>query len=408
MATHRSRRPRNLPKLDLSDAKKIDSADLSGNAQFKDLYDWQCVLGSGRTSLVRRAARRSDGQEVALKCSIEGADDALRSTLQSEFELMKAFAHDTILTAFELHAMPHSVWICLELCCDGCLESYMSKNCPFAETSAKPLGKQLLHGLAYLHTLRIVHRDVKPANLLLKDRGETLKIGDFGSAKEIGKRERASAMLSDRGSSLYSAPELRLDLDWNERVDVWSAGLCMYFMTQAALPAFLSNPDTKAWVTHGELPDLQFHDQLSSAWKLLLTECLKVDPKERPPAIQLLQHQSIRRANRNADPNKFSSEAASTGEHAAWTESRCGWTSFREVSERNSARHVANRPVQECTARAQARQAVTRACLRWAQQHDQAVSCLPVSPPCSEKKWRGRRFTTGLFHDFDRLVDLID
>lgn len=405
MATPRSRRPRNLPSLDLSEVKRVGCPDLSDREKFKDLYEWKNALGYGRTSLVRRATRRLDGEEVALKCSIEQADGVLASTVKSEFGIMKALAHQNVLTVFDMHVMPQTIWISLEFCRDGCLESYLKKHSPYTESSANALSQQLLCGLAYLHSLRIVHRDIKPANLLLKDQGETLKIGDFGSAKEIGNRDRASAMLSDRGSSLYSAPELRLQLEWNERVDVWSAGLCMIFMTQAALPPFVSNADTKSWFKCGQTPDLQLDDNLSCAWQLLLTECLKLDPKERPPALQLLQHQVLRARCKKVDRKKFCSEAPKeAGASAEWKESRCGWTSFREVSERNSARHVARVPVQERSTRAQAREAVARACMHWAQQHERKPeSRSTVSQAHSRSELLlCRRFTTaGLLHDFD-------
>lgn len=401
------RRARNLPKLDLSEAKAeaktLDSSDSVAAAKLKELYEFQSVAGYGRTSLVRKAARRSDGQEVALKCSIEEIEGALKSTVQSEFELMKTFAHETILAVFDVHVMPHSTCICSEWCCDGCLESYLSRNRPYTETAANLLGKALLHGISYLHGLRVVHRDIKPSNLLLKDGGETLKIGDFGSAKEIGNRERASAMLSERGSSLYSAPELKQNLEWNERVDVWSAGLCMYFMTQAALPSFVSNPDTAAWVEHGQPPDLELQDQLSNDWQVLLAECLTIDSKERPPALQLLQHQALHRKPRTPFSELISPSSGSLskqGACAGWKESRCGWTSFREVSDRNSARHFAHRTFQESTDRALAKEAVVRAYLRWARKHEsQAVPCLAVLRP--RRNSLCRRFTTATQHNFD-------
>merc|ERR1712217_782098 len=108
--------------------------------------------------------------------------------------------------------------MCIELCNDGNVESYVKRHGIFSHDDSVALSFQLFQGVNYLHVRRVVHRDLKPANLLLHDSASTLKISDFNSAKQIG--TKYDQMLTDRGTSLYNAPELKFSRLWNEHVDI--------------------------------------------------------------------------------------------------------------------------------------------------------------------------------------------
>lgn len=84
--------------------------------------------------------------------------------------------------------------------------------------------KQLLEGLTFLHEQKIMHRDLKPANLLL-DEFDNIKIADFGLAKHD---EVVNTL--GTGTPLYKAPEVYIYVNYDERCDVWSAGLILYEM----------------------------------------------------------------------------------------------------------------------------------------------------------------------------------
>merc|ERR1712129_301869 len=92
-------------------------------------------------------------------------------------------------------------------------------------------------------------------NLLLADENKTtLKIADFNSAKLLHSGGRSSVMLSARGTQLYVAPELRFGLQWNERVDVWASGLCIYFMCCAQQPFSSASRRNARLLQQGYLP----------------------------------------------------------------------------------------------------------------------------------------------------------
>eukprot|EP00928_Gymnodinium_smaydae_P006823 TRINITY_DN12431_c1_g1_i1.p1 TRINITY_DN12431_c1_g1~~TRINITY_DN12431_c1_g1_i1.p1 ORF type:complete len:402 (-),score=60.67 TRINITY_DN12431_c1_g1_i1:81-1286(-) len=258
-------------------------------SKLNELYECGAKLGEGSSATVLQAVRLADQKVVALKKSVNASDEENRMTLKREYELMSQFSHEAILSVFAFHDFPCSVSLCLELCVDGSMDSYVKTRGAFLEDVATWLGKQLLAGVSYLHAKRVVHRDIKPSNLLLWKDATKLKICDFGSAKQIG-RESSSAMLTHRGTGLFSAPEQLMGSSWNERVDVWACGMSLFFATQAGLPFDAEKKSVRHALKSGTLPPIQWKLVVSEASKNLVERCLVVDPNLRPPLLELVQH----------------------------------------------------------------------------------------------------------------------
>lgn len=85
---------------------------------------------------------------------------------------------------------------------------------------------QLLKGLAYMHSLHLMHRDVKPENLLISDRKE-LKICDFGFARQIKKSAGEEEMTDYVATRWYRPPELLVGAAYSREIDIWAVGCIM-------------------------------------------------------------------------------------------------------------------------------------------------------------------------------------
>lgn len=280
-----------LPSLNLSSAKQCPRETRDAISDFHEFYElYDDIIGSGTTAVVRKAVRKADHHKVAVKSILDGEDDEKRAFAHQEFALLRSLEHVAVLKAEALYDMPLSVWLCLEYCEDGSVHSFVRQQGTFPESSSRRLGRQLLEGLNYLHNKRVVHRDLKPSNLLLKDSANSLKISDFNSAAHIGLGDGSSAMLTNRGTGLFSAPELCFERLWNERVDVWASGLSLYFMRQGRVPFDIQHPDARQLLVSGQLPELLWGDGVSLQWQQVVELCLTVDHRQRPTAGELLRH----------------------------------------------------------------------------------------------------------------------
>lgn len=259
-------------------------------SSFAAQYELGGALGSGSMAVVKRAKRRSDATEFAVKC-VALEDEELLQFTRDEYDLLRELCvgHSAILKVYDMMEQGPKMWIVMELCSDGSVQGFTERHGAFREAAACQLFWQLLHGVNYLHSRRVVHRDLKPDNLLLRDGASNLRIADFNSAKRVGTGAGGGLMLTDRGTQLYSAPELRFGRLWNERIDVWTSGLCLFFMLRACIPFNPEAPGAAKQLLSGQLPHISWGGVRRLVQNLVL-QCLTVNMQDRPPAMELLHH----------------------------------------------------------------------------------------------------------------------
>lgn len=145
----------------------------------------------------------------------------------------------------------------------------------------------IIRGLEAIHNKGIIHRDLKPGNIFVFNQG-VLKIGDFGISKKYS-FATSTDTVKNNTTLLFMSPEVILGNRHDEKVDIWAAGVILYYACTLKFPfgneaSGMSIRDIISSSEYKELPD-----NYSPQIKELLKQCLQKDPKKRLSAAQILE-----------------------------------------------------------------------------------------------------------------------
>tara|TARA_B110000971_G_scaffold48732_1_gene48790 strand:+ start:1949 stop:3055 length:1107 start_codon:yes stop_codon:yes gene_type:complete len=181
-------------------------------------YYYNIPIGFGSFSTIFKGADYSDDKEIAVKKINKIID---KRHFNNEINLMKSLSHDNILKLHEVvRKTQKEIYFILEYCEGGDLNDYISSG--DTEFDNKYY-YEILEALEYLYKNDILHRDIKPQNILIHE--NSIKISDFGFAKTFEKNELITTFC---GSPLYMAPEIILNKKYNYTSDIWSLGVVLY------------------------------------------------------------------------------------------------------------------------------------------------------------------------------------
>lgn len=173
--------------------------------------------------------------KVAIKIiKTDNLTSKAKEILEEEVSIMmmiKDNPHPNIVGCYDVLNNDKELFIIMEYCDSGDLRSILKK--PIKEKYAQFYFCQLRNGLKYLDDNFIIHRDIKPKNILLTDNRRILKIADFGFAKRF---EEQSLHETICGSPLYMAPEIMKDKMYTNKTDLWSIGMILYEMLYGLHP----------------------------------------------------------------------------------------------------------------------------------------------------------------------------
>ncbi|CAN6241484.1 unnamed protein product [Urochloa humidicola] len=184
--------------------------------------------GRPPSTVVWRAVSRSTGAPVAVK-QVRLADlpARLRDSLDCEVRFLAAVNHPNIIRLIDVIQTQSCLYLVLELCEGGDLAAFIRRNGRVEERVARNFMRQIGAGLQVLRRHHVVHRDLKPQNILLSSPSSDaiLKISDFGLARVLRPGEYADTAC---GSCLYMAPEVMLFQKYDDKVDMWSIGAILF------------------------------------------------------------------------------------------------------------------------------------------------------------------------------------
>ncbi|MCO5554858.1 hypothetical protein L7F22_008394 [Adiantum nelumboides] len=261
------------------------------------LYQLGPELGHGQFGVIRLCTCHASGTLFACKSisklRMQDLPDILREVRIMQ-RLSVPFPHEeAALHSVRLHQVIEDdfhVHLIMELCCGGELyERIVKKKC-YAEAEAASIIKRLMQSIQSCHRMGIMHRDVKPENILFVNKSDSspIKLADFGLALEFSPGKKFSGIA---GSAYYIAPEV-LEGEYSEEVDVWSAGVVLYVML-SGVPPFWGKTDEDIFNAIREA-SLEFTgtswNSVSFSAKDLIRRMLCADVKMRLTPAQVLEH----------------------------------------------------------------------------------------------------------------------
>uniref|UniRef100_A0A2K5YCG3 Mitogen-activated protein kinase kinase kinase kinase n=1 Tax=Mandrillus leucophaeus TaxID=9568 RepID=A0A2K5YCG3_MANLE len=211
------------------------------NRDPRDHYDLLQRLGGGTYGEVFKARDKATGDLVALKMVKMEPDDDV-STLQKEILILKTCRHANIVAYHGSYLWLQKLWICMEFCGAGSLQDIYQVTGSLSELQISYVCREVLQGLAYLHSQKKIHRDIKGANILINDAGE-VRLADFGISAQIG--ATLARRLSFIGTPYWMAPEVAavaLKGGYNELCDIWSLGITAIELAELQPPLFDVHP----------------------------------------------------------------------------------------------------------------------------------------------------------------------
>ncbi|GBG88292.1 hypothetical protein CBR_g46858 [Chara braunii] len=272
------------------------------------------LVGEGSFGKVYKGRRKYTGQTVAMKFILKhGKSERDIKNLRQEIEILRQLKHENIIQMLDAFETPHEFCVVTEFAQGELFEILEDDQC-LPEGQVQAIAKQLVRALHYLHSNRIIHRDMKPQNILI-GAGGRVKLCDFGFARAMSCN--TMVLTSIKGTPLYMAPELVQEQPYNHTADLWSLGVILYelFVGQ---PPFYTN-SIYSLIHHIVRDPVNYPDNISPAFKSFLKGLLNKTPSQRLTWPQLLDHPFVRETSaERAEREAAAAAALERGCDAAW------------------------------------------------------------------------------------------
>lgn len=256
-------------------------------------------IGAGNGGVVDKVLHTPTDQVMARKVIHIEANPAIRRNIMTELQTLEKCKSPYIVSCYGAFMEEGDISVCMELMDVGALDSILKRNGAVREDILAQITLSVLRGLVYLYEKhRIIHRDVKPSNILINSSGQ-IKICDFGVSGQLIN----SIANSFVGTQSYMAPERIVGEKYSVRSDVWSLGMTLVELALGKFPidgAPLAIFELLNYIVNEPAPSLPA-DKFSPELCDLINKCLIKDPKLRPTPTELLEHPFV--ANASGEPD---------------------------------------------------------------------------------------------------------
>lgn len=206
------------------------------------------MIGNGSFAVVFKGRHKEKRDwEVAVKCINKKSLGKSQFLLDKEIKILKELKHENIVRLLDYQEIGGYVYLVMEYCNGGDLAEYLQSKRTLSEDTIRVFLQQIAQAMRVLYSKGILHRDLKPQNILLYHAGgrrassinTTIKIADFGFARHLQTNTMAATVC---GSPMYMAPEVIMSRCYNGKADLWSIGTIVYQCLTGKAPFYASTP----------------------------------------------------------------------------------------------------------------------------------------------------------------------
>jgi calcium/calmodulin-dependent protein kinase I len=254
-----------------------------------DAYDSRRTqIGRGRFATVYKTTHLPSGDQVAMKI-LTGLSPETQSRFVQEYHLLQQMSqsrHPNVISILACFIVHDKGYLIMPLCEGGTLATKLAEG-PLPDREAARVINSVLRALAHVHSQNILHRDVKPENILYRTLGpdSDVLLGDFG----LGKVVEEGLADSRVGTKGYQAPQVLQGHLYDCKCDIWSTGVVAFELLHAALP-FKPNQGEAGLLNAMERTAYEIDSVVSAEAADFIRICLRPDPQDRPVAARLLNH----------------------------------------------------------------------------------------------------------------------
>ncbi|XP_075429435.1 nik-related protein kinase isoform X2 [Ascaphus truei] len=283
--------------------KSLDYIDLASLRDPAGIFELVEVVGNGTYGQVYKGRHVKTGQLAAIK--VMDVTEEEEEEIKLEINMLKKYSHHRNIATYygafvkkSLAGQDDQLWLVMEYCGAGSVTDLVKKtkgNC-FKEDWIAYICREVLRGLAHLHSHHVIHRDIKGQNVLLTENAE-VKLVDFGVSAQLDRTiGRRNTFI---GTPYWMAPEViacdeNSDSTYDYRSDLWSLGITAIEMAEGSPPLCDMHPMRALFLIPRNPPPKLKSRKWSKKFLNFVESCLVKNHTHRPPTETLLKHSFIR------------------------------------------------------------------------------------------------------------------
>lgn len=248
-------------------------------------------IGRGRYADVYQVKNISTNEYFAMK--IINLNYQPEQSFRNEIEMLQTAQHPNLVGVRAAYIVDHTGYIVMKLCRGGTLSQRIATAGGLEESCASCYMKSILEAVAYLHSINIIHRDIKPDNIYFETDAidSPVLLGDFGLSKLLVEGVTVTRV----GTPGYQSPQIIQGHLYTFKTDIWSLGIVAYTILEGIVP-FNTRKIKNEVILLEMMRSSEYKFKLTNTEeaKDFIVKCLQFEESKRPSAIELLEHPWIK------------------------------------------------------------------------------------------------------------------